>query len=239
MRIFHSEFAHDYSAYAFGYQVHAELEPGENANEAYTRGFLPRSNDPSKTSWFYLARSVRVPLSLFTPSSENRRVLKKFDGTLTAHTMTRTELTESDEFKQLFLEYFKTRHGETVMSPERLEGILKSVLPLRAIRYEDAQGVAGYVLEAADGPYLHYWYSAYRADLAQSGLGLWMMTDALRRAQAEGREYVYLGTAYGEKGRYKMNFEPLQYFDGEEWKQDLASLKTLVGNDARLVFKRD
>ncbi len=239
MRIFHSEFAHDYSAYAFGYQVHAELEPGEDAAEAYTRGFLPRSNDPSKTSWFYLARSVRVPLASFSLSSENRRVLKKFDGTLTVHPMSREELKESAPFKELFLTYFKTRHGETVMSAERLEGILNTVLPLRAIRYEDAQGIAGYVLEATEGPYLHYWYSAYRPDLAQSCLGLWMMTDALRRAQVEGRQHVYLGTAYGEKGRYKMNFTPLQYFDGEEWKEDMSTLKTLIANDARLVFKRD
>jgi hypothetical protein len=238
MRIFHSEFAHDYSSYAFGHEVHAELLPNESAHAVYEQGFLPRSNDPSKTNWFYLARSVRVPLNAYKDTSENRRVTKKFDGSISSTFMTREELSQSPDFERLFLSYFDGRHGVGVMNKERLDGILRSVLPLRGIRHEDEKGVAGYVIEAADGPYLHYWYSAYRDDLAGTCFGLWMMADAVRRGKKEGREYAYLGTAYGQKGRYKMNFEPLQYWDGELWREDPASLKALIENDAKLIFKR-
>ncbi|HYD92925.1 MAG TPA: GNAT family N-acetyltransferase [Candidatus Paceibacterota bacterium] len=238
MRIFHTEFAHDYSTYAFGYQVHAELEPGESAREAYEHGFLPRSNEPERTNRFYLARSVRVPMDRCTFTSENRRILKKFDGLLAATFLTRDELRQDDEFRSHFLSYFAHKHGPDVMNHARLDGILQSVLPLRGIRYANDTGTVGYVVEAVDGPYAHYWYSAYRPDLALTHLGMWMMIDAVRRAKTEGRSHIYLGTAYGEKGRYKMNFEPLEFWNGESWSDDKDALKMLVKNDAKLIFKR-
>lgn len=239
MRVFFSEFAHDYSTYAFGYQAHAELEPGENAATAYEHGFLPRSNEPSVHNRFYMARSVRVPTERFAPSSENRRVLKKFDGLFTTTLLSREELVASEEFRSLFLSYFAGKHGEQVMSKERLEGILSTVLPLRGVRYANETGTIGYALEAAGDGYLHYWYPVYQLSHANTCLGMWMMIDAIRRAKDEGRAHAYLGTAYGEKGRYKINFEPLQYWNGEAWVEDSSALKALVKKDAGLVFKRE
>lgn len=238
MRIFHSEFAHDYTTYAFGYQVHGELEPGEDARTAYERGFLPRSNDPAVSNRFYMARSVRVDLARHEPSSENRRVLKRFDGALEESVMTREELAADGHFKALFLSYFDARHGVGVMSPERLAGILATPLPLRGIRYTEGGAPIGYALEVAGDGYLHYWYPIYEAERARTSLGMWMMLDAVRRAKAEGRGYAYLGTAYGEKGRYKMNVGPLSFWDGETWQEDSRALKALIDTEATRVFAR-
>lgn len=239
MRIFHSEFAHDYKTYAFGYQVHAELEPGESAEEAYAHGFLPRSNEPDRHNRFYLARSVRVPTEQFSLTTENRRIVKKFEGRFTETFLSREELSKSAEFKSFFLSYFNEKHGIGIMSEERLEGILASVLPIRGIRYLDGSETVGYALEAADGPFLHYWYPVYRPDMIGAHLGMWMMLDAVRRAKDEGRAYAYLGTAYGEKGRYKMNIEPIEFWDGEGWKQDANALKALLKSEATRVFSKD
>jgi arginyl-tRNA--protein-N-Asp/Glu arginylyltransferase len=238
MRIFHGEFAHDYGTYAFGYQVHGCLEEGEEAHRAYDQGFLPRSNERAITDRFYMARSVRVPLARYTPTSENRRILKKFDGTLEEAVLTREELSCDDAFKTLFLSYFEKKHGVGVMSKERLEGILRTPLSLRGIRYSAQGSPVAYALEIADNGFLHYWYPVYESERAGTSLGMWMMLDAVRRAGSEGREYAYLGTAYGEKGRYKMNLDPLEYWNGEEWKDDREALKALIATEATRVFAR-
>jgi hypothetical protein len=238
MRTFHGEFAHDYGTYAFGYQVHGELTEGEDAHIAYEQGFLPRSNDPAVTNRFYMARSVRVPLTRYAPTSENRRILKKFDGTLEEAVLSREALSKDESFKSLFLSYFEKKHGIGVMSKDRLDGIFRTPLPLRGIRYSTQGTPVGYALEIADHGFLHYWYPVYESERAGTSLGMWMMLDAVRRAGSEGRLYAYLGTAYGEKGRYKMNLEPLEFWNGEEWKDDREALKALIKTEATRVFAR-
>ena len=114
------------------------------------------------------------------------------------------------------------------MSEERARGILASAHPLRAVRYERDGILAGYALEIVDDGLAHYWYSSYTPDYAGSSVGMWLMLDAVRRAQKETRTYIYLGTAYGSKGRYKTNFTPLEWWDGSVWNTDLKILKERV-----------
>lgn len=238
MRTYHTEFAHDYGTYAFGYQVHAELEPGDDPALAYERGFLPRSNKPERTNLLYLARSVRVPVKKFAPSSENRRVLRKFDGTLTHDYLTREELKADEGFRTLFLSYFDERHGIGIMDARRLDGILATVLPLRAVRYLENSAPVAYALEVAGDSFLHYWYPVYEMSKEDKCFGMWLMLDAIRRAGVENRAHVYLGTSYGEKGRYKTNIAPLEYWDGEAWREGASELREHIKHDAGLVFKR-
>jgi arginyl-tRNA--protein-N-Asp/Glu arginylyltransferase len=230
MRIFHREFGERYDTYEFGYATYAQREPHDALSDVYAAGFLPHSADPAVSNLFYMARSVRVPLSHAELTSENRRVLKKFDGSFTSTVMTLEDLKGDDAFLPCFLSYFKERHGERVMTEERAHGILSTPLPLRAIRYEKDGTLAGYVLEVAGDGIAHYWYSCYSADYAGSSFGMWLMLDALRRAKDESRTYLYLGTAYGAKGRYKTNFEPLEFWDGSAWVDDVKLLKARINS---------
>ncbi|HEX5774767.1 MAG TPA: GNAT family N-acetyltransferase [Candidatus Paceibacterota bacterium] len=232
MRIFRSEYVQDYPAYAFGYTVHAELEADDAPGRAYEAGFLPASSDPALRNRFYMARSVRVPLDRFVPSSENRRVLKKFDGEFAVEILDRETLAHDAAFVPCFLSYFADRHGQGVMSAERLDGILETTLPLRAVRYRKEGSSVAYVLEVADGAFTHYWYCCYSSAYAKTSLGMWLMLDGVRRAKDEGRSFLYLGTAYGEKGRYKMNIAPLSFWDGTDWQEDEKRLKALIATDS-------
>lgn len=232
MNIVCGEFAHDYSQYAFGYTLHAETEADEAVAPVYEAGFLPASSDPSVHNRFYMARSIRVPLSLFAPTSENRRILKKFDGQFTVDRLERAALKEHETFKECFLSYFADRHGQSVMSQERLAGILETALPLHGIHYSKDGTPVAYVLEVQEGAVTHYWFSCYDTSYAGSSLGMWLMLDAVRRAKDAGYTHLYLGTAYGEKGRYKMNITPLEYWDGTNWNTDMKRLKELVADDA-------
>ena len=43
---------------------------------------------------------------------------------------------------------------------------------------------------------------------------------------------MYLGTGYGQKAQYKMNFKNIEYWNGSEWIADLATLKKLSKREA-------
>ena len=115
------------------------------------------------------------------------------------------------------------------MPRERLEYIVHSGLITNIIIYRDALKPIAYVLEIGDtaqsNSFGHYWFSFYDLSYAKQSLGLWLILDALRSAKKDGREYYYLGTVYGEKALYKTNFEPLEWWDGEQWNTDIKLLK--------------
>ncbi len=232
MRVYASEFAHAYSSYAFGYTLHAQIEAGDDSRTLYEQGFLPFSADPTLHDRFYMARSVRVPLAGWKPTSENRRILRKFDGVFAADILTRDELRTDAALKDCFLDYFADRHGQSIMSAARLDGILESVLPLSCMRYRDTDGIpVSYVLHINTPDFTHYWFSCHQTKYAGTSLGMWLMLDSVRRAQEEGRKHLYLGTAYGEKGRYKMNITPLEFWNGSEWNANEKLLKELIADD--------
>lgn len=238
MRIFRSEFASDYPSYTFGYALHAELDNAEAPAVAYEQGFLPASSDPAVRNRFYMARSVRVPLAVFAPTSENRRIERKYDGAFATELLDPMALAHDPAFAPCFLSYFSDRHGQGVMSKERLEGILGTSLPLRGVRYTKEGLPVAYVLEIAADDLIHYWYSCYDAAYARTSFGMWLMLDGVRRAKDEGRTHIYLGTAYGAKGRYKMNIAPLEFWGGSAWNADMKQLKELIATDSEHELPR-
>ena len=229
MQIFRKEFGHRYDTYEFGYSIRGKLEKSESPDVAYRGGFLPYSAEPALQDEFYMARSVRIPLTDFKLSSENRRIIKKFEGAFTTTVLSKDEITRNEILLPCLLTYFASRHGERVMSEERARSILSTPLPLRAVRHEKDGEHAGYVLEVVGKEFSHYWYSCYSDTYTSSSFGMWMMLDSVLRAQTEKREYAYLGTAYGFKGRYKTNFHPLEFWDGSVWSTDVKELKRLIG----------
>ena len=77
MKLFFSEFKEDYQKYHFPYQVWLLKEEADDVGKIYASGFLPIRSLPDV---YYLSRSLRVDLSQFSLSSENRRILKKTEN---------------------------------------------------------------------------------------------------------------------------------------------------------------
>src|SRR5688572_8741396 len=76
MKLLFSEAKADYDHYIFPYAIWAFPEAGETPGDLFNQGFLPSSRNLDR---FYLCRQVRVNLAQFKPSSENRRILRKFN----------------------------------------------------------------------------------------------------------------------------------------------------------------
>jgi len=54
------------------------------------------------------------------------------------------------------------------------------------------------------------------------------MLKAIIYAKEAGKKYVYLGSAKDAKAKYKLQFEGLEWFDGEKWKNDIDELKGIL-----------
>jgi hypothetical protein len=62
---------------------------------------------------------------------------------------------------------------------------------------------------------------------------MWLMVDSLLQAQQQGKTFVYVGTAYGEKAKYKVNFNQLEWWAGNTWRHDAKNrmVKELMAQD--------
>lgn len=240
MKRFNSEFAYSYTTYSFGYCEYAVVEAGDTLSEVYEQGFLPYSGTPDVPHTCYMARSARVALDGFSPSSENRRIAARFDNHFTKEIVPLSEFDIRDEgFRSFCLEYFAKRHGENVMPPTRLDTILGCGFITHIVRYTNAEGApVAYVFLADDPTMSHFWFSFYDLSLAFKSLGMWLMIDCAREAARSGKRYFYIGTVYGEKALYKTNFESLEFWDGNVWVQDIRKLKALSRQDAAHTYEQ-
>ena len=174
-----------------------------------------------------------MPLDLFSLSSENRRIVKKFDDQFER---TVTPIYKFDRHDHKFLkfcvEYFAKRHGPDVMPLARLKTILDSDLIIQIVSYHNAIDPVAYVFEVADHAMVHFWFSFYDLSLVHQSLGMWLMLDSARQAQKRGAKHFYVGTVYGQKALYKTAFKNLEYWNGQDWTANLKKIKQLGRDDA-------
>ena len=237
MKRFKSEFVHSYATYSFGYCEYAVLDKNDRLGNVYAEGFLPYTGAPDIKKTLYMARSARIDLKKFSLNSENRRILKRFDGKLTRHVIPFAKFPKDEpHFRTFCLKYFAKRHGEHVMPAKRLDTILEAGFITHITTYTDKNDtVIGYVFLCNDDTMNQYWFSFYDLAYAYQSLGLWIMLDCARHAHKNNLSYFYVGTVYDEKALYKTNFEGLEFWNGEQWIDDIQLLRKLARNDHERV----
>ncbi|MCP5405213.1 MAG: GNAT family N-acetyltransferase [Pseudomonadaceae bacterium] len=236
MKTWRSEFVHNYKdAYSFGYCLYAQAETRDALADVYAQGYCPYSNAANVQDVFYMCRSLRVRLAGWQMNSENRRVYRLYDGTFTTETQPVTVLADNTALQAMFLRYFAEVHGPEVMPRARLLHVLKHGAARDVTLYRNANGqLVACVLNAGDETIDGYWFAAYVPEYYKKSLGMWLMIDGVVRAQAAGREFIYLGTAYGEKAKYKVDFNQLEWWAGNSWRHDAKNraVKDLMKHDA-------
>lgn len=230
MKIIASELGHNYSTYSFAYCLYALREPADQLSDIYRAGFLPYSGAPEPQRIAYMARSARVRLKDWKLSSENRRVYRHFPD------LTRKVIKVEPAVIDFCFTYFKERHGAQIMPLERLQYILDSGWVTEVLEYRLKNKILGYVWLGRDKYAAHFYYSFYDLDYVRQSLGLWLMIDVALLAQEEGQDYLYLGTAYGERGLYKTNFAEIEFWDGQNWNRDRKLLRQLCREDADRIL---
>lgn len=254
MKIIFSEYLNNYATYTFGFGVYAILEKGKDLGITYDSGFLPFSGSPEIKNHFYLCRSARINISKWFLNSENKRILKKQTQVFKKNVYKSLKDFEKKEGKEnynllfkFYLEYFKNIHGEKIMSSERLTFIFSQDFINRIVVYKDEVGsISGSILMVEsfekNSQHLHFWFSAYSIDMKNTGFGLWMFLDEienLKNIDNKFKKYFYLGTCYGAKAKYKLNFEAVEFFDGETWNSNIKELKNRINNDTIIEKNSD
>ncbi len=232
MKLLFSEAQPDYAHYVFPYAVWAFPEPGETPADLFRAGFLPSSHQLDR---FYLCRHLRVPLRNFTPSSENRRVLRKGAG-LAVDLISRADFAFTPERRDFCRRYLRGRFGAKGLSDARLDSVFRSPVTTHVLTVTDAAtrteiGLATLYLEPPEMAF--YYYAFYDLDRADRHLGMFLMTSAVLRLAALPCEFLYVGTCYAESARYKTQFAGVEFFDGFRWTQNLAELKYVLRRGQR------
>lgn len=227
MKLLFSEAAPDHAHYVYPYAVWGFLEPGETPADAFAAGFLPSTPQLDR---FYLTRQLRVPLAQWQPSSENRRVLRKSE-TLRCELIPRGQFEYSPARREVWLAFAATKFGAGVMPGERLDRLMNGAVVTHLLHFTDlATGAdAGTVLLFLQAPRVaFYYYAFYPLAPEAKHVGMAMMTRAVEHFARAGFAHLHLGTGYSETALYKAQFEPVEFFNGFRWSQNLEELKHLI-----------
>ena len=232
MKLLFSEQNSDYENYQFPYAVWAIPETDETPADIFNAGFLPSSRQLDR---FYLCRQVRVNLAKFSPSTENRRILRK-GASIKMELVPREKFDYTPERRQFFKTYADIKFGKDVMSFERLDALFGAPIISHLLVFTDADtgkeiGVATLYLEGKALAF--YYYAFYDLNYYARNLGMFMMTSAVALFAEHGKKQLYLGTCYLESALYKTQFAGAEFFNGFRWSSDLKELKYILRRDKK------
>jgi len=230
MKLLFSESETDYSRYLYPYAIWAVPEAGETPADLFNAGFLPSARGLHQ---FYLCRNVRVDLTKFKPSSENRRILRKGGG-VAMKLVPRAEFDLTPARREFYKNYADVRYGKDIMPPARLELVFSPPVATHLLVFTDAQSGAelGVVVLYLEAPRLAFYrYSFYDLNHFNRSLGLFMMTSATAFFAENKFAHLYLGTCYSERALYKTQFAGVEFFNGFRWSDNLAELKFILRRD--------
>jgi len=227
MKLLFSEAKPDYANYIFPYAIWAFPEAGETPADLFNAGFVPSSRNLDR---FYLCRQLRVSLKAFTPSSENRRILRKGEG-LKVELIPRAQFDFTPARREFFKTYADAKFGRDVMTYARLDALFASPIISHLLVFTDGQtgvevGVATLYVEPPALAF--YYYAFYDLAHANRSLGMFMMTAAAKLFAEQGCKHLYLGSCYAENALYKTQFAGAEFFAGFRWSANLAELKYLI-----------
>lgn len=163
---------------------------------------------------------VRVPVRLFTPSRNLKRIAAR-------NRDVRLEISNtapSQELYELFLAYQRTRHADSDMAmmteSDFAHMLLDGDAGTRLYCLRDAQGkLLACVIADPVGDGISAVYSFYAPDQPKRSLGTQLILTLIEEMQRERMAYVYLGywIEASRKMSYKTRFEPLQALGPQGW----------------------
>jgi len=189
-------------------------------------------------------RSIRIDLSKFELSSENRRILKKTEDL-------RLEI-ENLPYKnydwsigKLAKDFYDKKFGKNIFSANKVKELLTmddgnyNKLLIYTADKEignwkleiEGKPIVGFCIARETNEILHYSYPFYELRTMNSELknmGMGMMLRAIEYAKEQSKQYIYLGSFQRPTDVYKLQFAGLEWFDGEGWNKNSDELKKLL-----------
>jgi len=175
-------------------------------------------------------RSVRIDLSQFELSSENRRVLRKTEN-LNLEIKNLPLENYSWEIGKLAKDFYTQKFGDGTFSANKIKELLNDKEKSnfnKVFIYTSDNEPLGYCISAETKTIIHYCYPFYDLEKSPKDMGLGMMTRAVLWASENNKKYIYLGSLQRPTDTYKLQFAGIEWFDGKNWQTNLAELKTIL-----------
>jgi arginyl-tRNA--protein-N-Asp/Glu arginylyltransferase len=208
-----------------------KLDPSDEKQlfDAYNEGYVLTRKEFGHME---KVRSLRVKLCDFHLSSENRRVLKKFNSNFKIKKIPFENYTW--QIHKLGKDFYDIRFGRDTFSANKIYDIFNSIeknnfnTVLEFTLPHDREISSGYcICIDIKGKALHYAYPFYSPELINSSFGIYMMTKTVEEFQKSCYDYIYLGSMHTPESKYKLQFKGLEWFDeiSEKWSTDFKLLK--------------
>lgn len=168
-------------------------------------------------------RSIRIDLSKFELSSENKRILKKIEG---------IELKASEipyekyswKIGKIGKDFYESRKAD--FSANKIKELLttsESNFNL-LLNFSDIGFAICYINEDI----MHYSYPFYDINKTVRDMGLGMMIKSIILAKEKNLKYIYLGSLQRVTDTYKLQFSGIEWFDGKKWNNDIEEVKKIL-----------
>lgn len=199
-------------------------ESFETISRMYDNGFVFTRIDKGV---MHQTRSVRIDLSKFELSSENRRILRKGEEII----LESKEIPYgkySWEIGKMAKDFYDKKAGGA-FSANKIKELITSPHNFNFLfSFSKDKKDLGYAICYKNPQILHYSYPFYDLEKSPKDMGLIMMTKVLAEAQTLGLKYVYLGSLQRPNDVYKLQFSGIEWFDGKEWKVDTEEVKEIL-----------
>lgn len=205
-------------------------------DEMYEKGYVFTRIDKGV---MHQTRSVRINLSKFELSSENRRVIKKTSEL--ALTTSPIPFAEYDfTIGKMARDFYTAKFGENIMSAQKIKEMLTDTEKTNfniLLKYSDgtmemndtsSSNNIGFTISFKSKKILHYSYPFYDLATAPKDIGLGMMLRAIIFAKESGLKYIYLGSLQRASDTYKLQFQGLEWFDSTKWSDDIDAVKNIL-----------
>lgn len=174
-------------------------------------------------------RSLRIDLTKFELSSENRRILNKTEQlNLSIQPIPYTEYNWT--IHKMGKDFYETKFGDKIFSAQKIKELITDVDKTNFnklfVYTKDEQNI-GYCITLETKDILHYCYPFYDLTVNFPNCGMGMMLKAIVWAKENNKKYIYLGSFQRPTDTYKLQFAGLEWFDGNIWKTDLEELKNI------------
>jgi arginine-tRNA-protein transferase len=235
MKLFYSEYKAVYDDYKFPYQVFLKKEDGDSIKDILNMGFLPTR---FSKNIFYLCRSLRIDLTKFELSSENRRIQNKTEE-FSCELIDLEKFDYSNEVQKNCKDWFNTRFEKKIISAQGVKKVFTEDNNNKVFVWSHNSKEVGFVPCIENDDLIYYNFAFYNPDFYKLNLGARMMLQAVLYAKEKGKKYIYLGSIYTKGSLYKTEFSGFEFFNGMNWSSDKAELKYLIDYVADDYLLRD
>lgn len=168
-------------------------------------------------------RSVRIDLSKFETSSENKRILRKGEKIIIEKNPIPYPK-YSWEIGKTAKDFYDKR-ANSAFSANKIKELLTTNHNFNTL-YSFSN--LGFSICYENVNTLHYSYPFYDLEKSPKDMGLIMMTKTIVEAKTLGLKYIYLGSLQRPTDVYKLQFSGIEWFDGKIWKSDLEEVKKIL-----------